>query len=89
MSLLKFDNDTEVHRSGTGPGERCPACIDGYPQPHEGCEGRVHAELRYDMEAGYTSTSRHEACSGCKHSRIEELKVLPEMDIAPRRGDPT
>lgn len=60
---IKLDSDNDIHVSGV---DTCFYCIadHDYPHKHE-CGGLLHAEYRYDMEAGFQSKYIITRCDKC------------------------
>lgn len=71
--LLKFDRDNDVHRTGFD----CPTClVADYPHSHgqNSCPGVLHAEYRFDLEAGIVDVFRLERCDFCQHEVMERVE---------------
>lgn len=69
-NILILNTDHSVHAAGK---DDCKPCLDSYPQPHA-CGGRVHAEYRFDMEAGFEWKYLVRRCDNCDFQSTEEVK---------------
>lgn len=71
-----LSTDARIHAPASAGNNICLPCRSGsgYPQPHAGCRkgGFLHAEERFDMEAGFETKYLITRCDQCgKEGLIE------------------
>lgn len=80
MKQLKFDSDKDLHHDGCV----CATCLTDYPRPHaqNSCPGNLHAEYRFNLDAGGTEVLIVECCDFCDYQHTETVTDTAQREAA-------